>query len=426
MCKAESAIQAPAKSAFIPPAALRHETLPSGSRRRRIWDLPDNCHCPVVGVCLPLRAMRKMMHKVVGDQQLGDYDLHTGAVSVCNSRNHISEILQRELELRYAVIIKQFKLIKDTQSLAARWNQAIDEGDVTGAFWAGLTHPACNQTLQEKMCRDMHMLQHQAGAHVRIDIVKMQTLVNENAVLTKELGRVQERITRLVNEKMTEIARLNASLMQQQAEAVRKDSEIVFLKSDMASLEESIPDLQSRQQLTQQLDYLRERNRELERSSTQMRQQLEQSTVLREKTEALEQARQQQLSQLESQEAAARKPAPVTDLQRKIVLCVGGRDGNLGAYRDLIECAGGQFEHHDGGREDNLRQLNSNLTAADLVICQTGCISHNAYWRVKDHCKRHGKPCVFVENPSATSMARSLEALSGKQVIDIVEEPAAN
>ena len=46
--------------------------------------------------------------------------------------------------------------------------------------------------------------------------------------------------------------------------------------------------------------------------------------------------------------------------------------------------------------------------SADLVICQTGCISHGAYWRVKDHCKRHGKPCVFVENPGSASLRRAL------------------
>jgi hypothetical protein len=35
------------------------------------------------------------------------------------------------------------------------------------------------------------------------------------------------------------------------------------------------------------------------------------------------------------------------------------------------------------------------------VICQTGCISHSAYWRVKDYCKRNGKRCVFIDNPAS-------------------------
>ncbi|MEK9804292.1 MAG: DUF2325 domain-containing protein, partial [Curvibacter sp.] len=48
------------------------------------------------------------------------------------------------------------------------------------------------------------------------------------------------------------------------------------------------------------------------------------------------------------------------------------------------------------------------LAAADLVICQSGCISHNAYWRVKDHCKRTGKRCVFLDTPSRSALERAL------------------
>lgn len=47
-------------------------------------------------------------------------------------------------------------------------------------------------------------------------------------------------------------------------------------------------------------------------------------------------------------------------------------------------------------RADN---LDANLAAADLVICQTGCISHDEYWRVQDHCRRTGKPCILVDQP---------------------------
>lgn len=51
-------------------------------------------------------------------------------------------------------------------------------------------------------------------------------------------------------------------------------------------------------------------------------------------------------------------------------------------------------------REDRAA-LESVLVSADLVICQTGCISHDAYWRVHDQCKRTGKQCVLVDQPTA-------------------------
>jgi hypothetical protein len=104
--------------------------------------------------------------------------------------------------------------------------------------------------------------------------------------------------------------------------------------------------------------------------------------------------------------------AEAVRLHQKMVLCVGGRSGNIANYRDVVERVGGRFAHHDGGLEDNASALDANLAAADLVICQTGCISHNAYWRVKDFCKRTGKQCVYVENPSASSLERGLALVS--------------
>jgi hypothetical protein len=33
-------------------------------------------------------------------------------------------------------------------------------------------------------------------------------------------------------------------------------------------------------------------------------------------------------------------------------------------------------------------------------------MSHGAYWRVQDHCKRTGKACVLVEQPDALRIVR--------------------
>ena len=49
------------------------------------------------------------------------------------------------------------------------------------------------------------------------------------------------------------------------------------------------------------------------------------------------------------------------------------------------------------------------VAAADIVICQAGCISHNAYWRVKEHCKRTGKRCVFVKSAGVSSFERAVD-----------------
>ena len=65
------------------------------------------------------------------------------------------------------------------------------------------------------------------------------------------------------------------------------------------------------------------------------------------------------------------------------------------------------------------------LAAADLVICQAGCISHSAYWLVKDHCKRTGKRCVYVDKPSASAFARGLAQSVQEDATPIPEETEA-
>ena len=55
------------------------EAARSGSRRRRLWELPANCHCPVIGVCLPVSALSKMFGKVYDVQEEDDYAVHVAA-----------------------------------------------------------------------------------------------------------------------------------------------------------------------------------------------------------------------------------------------------------------------------------------------------------------------------------------------------------
>jgi len=194
--------------------------------------------------------------------------------------------------------------------------------------------------------------------------------------------------------------------MQARAAVIAKDSRIAFLTQDLETLQASIPQLEDKQRLQKRVDQMTIRQTELEA----------QNAELRRKVAAADRAAAERvaagLALLEmptSEDKPALQAQPITlHLHHKVVLCVGGRSGNLANYRDVVERVGGRFTHHDGGVEDNVSVLDANLAAADLVICQTGCISHNAYWRVKDFCKRTGKQCVFVENPSASSLERGL------------------
>lgn len=374
------------------------------SRRRRLWELGHACHCPLVGVGLPLGVLRKLVDKAVAAGRPGgqvvadDYEVHVGAVSECGTRNRLSEALQKELERRYAPVLLRFRAAKTTAQLAELWQAAVAGGDIAGAFWAGLTHPRCEPALEEQMCRDLHMIQHQAGACARADLHKFNAALLDNARLTRELEQARRRAAALLLDKSVEAEHSAGQLMQARAQAVGKDSVIDSLRAELAQLRASLPGLESRTRLVQRLSQMEERER-----------------TLREQIAELKLDARQEAARAPAASAMPAMPPPAPPLKKALrlhdqsVLCVGGRSGNVATYRALIERVGAQFAHHDGGLEDNANQLDASLAAADLVICQTGCISHSAYWRVKDHCKRTGKRCVFIDNPSISSLARGLE-----------------
>ena len=368
---------------------------PQGSRRRRVWELSHTCHCPLIGVGLPLGVLRRLVERVTGGQLMhDDYEIHVGAVSDCLLRTPVAEAVQKELERRYAVCVQRFRAAKTTAGVGAMWDAAVAAGDVAGAFWAGLSHPRCSAELEEKMCRDIHMVQHQAGACARADINQFNALLGDHARLERELSRLQQRCQALVQDKAEQAQRHEQLLMQARAIAIGKDTEIHTLRSQLAQLEAAVPELESRKRLANRVARLEEREQALRAQLAELK------------------AARTAPAPAQEEPAPAASPAPVeapVRLVNRSVLCVGGRNGAVPGYRNLVERAGGQFAHHDGGLEDSSSLLDASLAAADLVICQTGCISHAAYWRVKDHCKRTGKRCVFIDNPSVSSLARGLQ-----------------
>lgn len=110
------------------------------------------------------------------------------------------------------------------------------------------------------------------------------------------------------------------------------------------------------------------------------------------------------------QMAALELAAVPLDVRQKAVLCIGKDAPDARATRRVVENAGGQFTQCDGHEADDEEALEASLRAADLVICQTGCVSHDAYWRVQDHCKRTGKPCLLVDQPQPLRFIRRPQA----------------
>lgn len=205
-------------------------TEPAGSRRRKLWDLPQGTLCPLMGVCLPIATLRRVLGKTLGGTLSDDYQVQCTAINECTHRSASCDALQRELELRHALALQRFAKAKTTDAVAALWHEDSVGSDPVGALWAGLTHPRCDNALRERICSDIHMLQHQLGAGNRADLQRLQALTTEHTALKRELAATQERSARALAERSTQLECLAAKLMRLRAEGIQKDSVIATLR----------------------------------------------------------------------------------------------------------------------------------------------------------------------------------------------------
>lgn len=389
--------------AAVPLAAPPEAT---GSRRRRLWELGSHAHCPVIGVCLPLAAIRRLARKVLGAEPVGDdYELHCGMVADCKHRTRMAEAVQRELDRRFMLPLRRAAAMKTEDDVAAWWQEQGASKDLPGALWATLTHARCTPALEHHVLGQVHMIQHQVGMATRVELARFEALIDENAVLALELAAAQQRSTRQAQDHARQVDALQSELVRARGQAMAAHSVAEGLRQDLQALRDTVPQLESRQALAHRNSQQEERMAAMLRTLHQARGEVER---LREQLEAAGAPVEALDGAPIPDNNATHKPKAGNPLTDQAVLCVGGRTASVPLYRRLVEGQGARFLHHDGGEEQGSGQLESTLAAADLVICQAGCVSHNAYWRVKDHCKRTGKRCLFVETPSRAALERAL------------------
>ena len=376
------------------------------SRRRKLWEVPHKCHCPIIGTCFAVDELRTLMHKAMPlPRGTIDFVLHTTAVGNCETRSRLAEILHKTLEKRYQLTIKRFAAAKTSEALRGLWRSATQSGsDIPGALWAAWSHPACDATLEQEIYGDIHMIQHQVATGTRADLKAMQGLRDENTQLRRQLDQAQRESEAQRNEKALETQKLKAQISALQAGEVGRDACIARLSAQVDQLRGALPDLKERQALARRASDSEARAAAL---TAQCREQREEIDRL---TRQLRQSDDEQPSP-PKHEAGSNNPehTQLDAIDGKCVLCVGGRTGSIDAYRQIIEQRGGRFLHHDGGLEESLHRMDGFLAAADLIICQAGCISHNAYWRVKEQCKRTGKPCIYMKGSGISALSRLID-----------------
>ncbi len=386
----------------VPVASLR--------RRRKLWELPHAYHCALIGTCLSVAEMRRLAPRSGFDvSNMSDYSLHTVVVGYCENRCALTEAIQRFLDKRHALAIARFAPATDAAGISAVWHESLARGeDIPGALWAAWTHPATDEDVGRDIHGSIHMLSHQIGATVRADLRQLELhrgdasrLRAENDALRRDMSAARQAHDKIA-------AALRRDLATAEQRAAQYQGRELELAATARSLHRQAGVQERAAALADRVKLLERRNAADAQRIAQLEREL---GSRRDELAATEEALVTALGDGAAAPVCGRDCPPGAALEGRCVLCVGGRSGLVEGYRKLVEHRGGRFLHHDGGQEESLHRIDAAIANADAVVCQSACVSHAAYWRLKEACKKLGKPCVFVQSPGVGSFARSLSAL---------------
>jgi hypothetical protein len=401
----EPGIEAAAEEVERPLVPRQTVPQPTPRCRRQLWHLTDLAREWLVGTSFRPEGLRRLAERGIGRERGARCILHGSDTDVLYCvlrdlarRNALSETVQDALQARHALTVRRWHALRGVEALRAAWTTQLtvpliepaEPAADSAAFWALCTHPD-GADLEAGALADLRQRSY----------ARLQLLVSLQQRLAQHEASDRDR-------------RQQVESLQQRCQTLQRehDAEQQRHRQLEAEWRGAIEGLRQREV------FAAAREQFVAPSSAPATE--TPRTLLPSVTPAVRKATPRHVGDVAAAPAAPSNPhtdrptspdeppGPAITPGRR-VLCVGGMAGSRHRYRTLIERAGARFEYHDGGLEDAASRLDQQLIAADLVVCHAGCVNHEAYRRIKGHCQRTAKPCVYLERPSIACFARRLD-----------------
>jgi len=388
-------------------------TAPASRRRTAIWDMHHSVHCSIIGTCLSSGELRRLLVKlgVHGADSAGDHDLHKQGVALAGRAHDGGKFIQKALDRRHEAAIKQFAKAKDESALRGQWDDAVKRGDIPGAYWAVLSHPAATDAIMRQAFGDVHMLSHLVGAANRADIRRLRQLEEDNAALSEKLELQQRQLRDGFTARDQKIRMLNEALSRALAQAPALPENA---SDDARAAKDALVDLDRRL------------SREVARRE-RLESRVEAATLAQSQAERARDDAEQTCEGLRGELALAEMQidgwlangagaddadgSAALALDGAQVLYVGGRAHQVPQLKAMVERAGGAFLHHDGGIEHSMTLLPGLISRADCAVFPIDCISHDAMGMLKRQCRQSAKPFIPLRTSSLASLLSGLATL---------------
>jgi hypothetical protein len=399
----------------------------SEPRRARIFELHPTLHCSLIGTCLAMGEVRHLLVKlaVAGARTASDHEIHGQGVLLAARRDGGGKLLNKTLDKKHRGHIARFTKARTANEILALWTQHVQVGDIPGAYWAAITHPAATDDLVREIFGEVHMLSHLVGAANRADIRRLRELEVQNAELSEKVERQQAALRAAVVTRDGIIAGLQRSL--------------AVASTAPASPWVPVAERQTGESDGDVIAALNARLAAMTGRYDRVRRKVEQATAERHAArcalaavEQRERALLDEIAALEHRLAAdgqAEAAHNEATLVGTTILYVGGHPHQIAQLRFAAQSFGATFLHHDGGLEERGSLIASLIGRADLVMFPVDCVSHAAVAAIKKSCRQMRKSYRPLRSSGRSSLLAALHEVgtAGRQefTAPATEEPMA-
>ncbi|MDD4951696.1 MAG: DUF2325 domain-containing protein [Desulfovibrionaceae bacterium] len=388
--------------------------------RKGIWE-QSNYQCSIIGACLSpaeLKALAGQLGLAL-DPKAGGFHLHEAFVSLCMRDCPEAKAITRALNKKYARTLRRFARAKDEAGLRGLWQEARQQGEIAGPYWALLSHPRASEGLRREAFGDVHMLSHSRLADSQAEAKRLHRLERGLEKMSEKYAKARAHYRARIRDltRQNRAGQKTIWTLAKDLEGLRnraKETGDTALRAENNALQRSLA-VQSLGMIE-----LKSAKKALEQRlgayEKQMRHLQEELGAKDLETRFLEGelARPALPPDCDNCEKAGTSECPGPLLCGKRILYVGGRVNLVRHYRDLVERHGGRFRHHDGGIENSQNLLPKLVSAADAVVCPLDCVSHNACLYVKESCKNEVKTLKLLKTSGLSSLAECLKELGAQ------------
>lgn len=383
---------------FVPPQAAD----PADKPRDRIWDLADTLHCSIVGTCLTNAEARAILAKLgrPDARTISEHRLHGEIVQIAGRKEGGARLLQKALDRRHEREIERFAQARSPEAVRTLWKASLERGEIPGAYWAAITHPATEWALVQEIFAEVHMLSHLVGQSNRADIRRLRQLEADLAERDERVASLERRVVDLMVQR-DGLSKRNRSIEAEQRVSRESPGCIAGIaRDDQIALETRLDRERAH------TEALEEKLAIVTEAAGRLAADLAAETACRKTAEAELAAAETGL--VEAEDNASPERGARFDLTGRTLLYVGGRPRQVAQLRRFVQARGGDLLSHDGGLEESLSLLPGLVSRSERVFFPVECVSHEATTLVKRFCEAGGTPFRPVRSASLASFVYAI------------------